>query len=135
MEQIRAQQARVLLQRSAVVRRGIEAARSREDLLQAIGQIDPQAVPQLSSSTGSFQDLRRRGLERLREATFAARQQQPELSSPSLFSIVLNNLRLILLALLLAFGFATASNGTPSFPFLTPVLLLLSLLRRPFRPD
>lgn len=131
--QLQRQRQRASLQQWALQQRqAIGTARTRPELLQAVQGINAQALPAFLASEASLEKQRVQAQELLEVSSAAARRQVADMSPASWRSILLNNLRLLLLALLFAFGFSSAFAGGPSFPLiaslLTALLALLELL-------
>lgn len=123
----------------------IGAATSRPALLQAVQVINPQALPAFLASDASLERQRGQARELLQASGEASRRQLGAVSPASWRSILINNLRLVLLALLFAFGFFSAYAGGPAFPLLASLFALLLALvelmpgrrsgERPAEPD
>jgi len=128
------QQLRQLQLVSETERRGaasLRAATSRAELLRAVQGFNAQALPSLLiEEEAPLASLRRSAQDLLRRNVAAARAQFGQSESRGLPWILFNNLRLILLALLFAFGFSTACTGLPSFPLLGALYISVGWLWR-----
>lgn len=114
----------------------IISARSREELLRGVQRVNAPALSSFLLSDAPLENQRSQALELLRDTAATARRQAGTLTPPSLPSLLLNNLRLLLLSLVFAFGFASAHAGRLSFPLLKPLqqgLQRISQLRLPRR--
>lgn len=133
-DRVKRQQLRQLQLVSEVEQRGkaaLRAANSRTELLQAVQGFNSQALPTLLIEEVPLATLRSQAQDLLQANVAAARAQFSQAESRGLPWILLNNLRLILLALLFAFGFSTACTGWPSFPLLGALSVGVAwLLRR-----
>lgn len=108
--------------------RAIAAASARPELLQAVQAINAQALPAFLASDAPLERQRGQARELLEASAQAARRQLADVSPASWRSILLNNLRLLVLALLFAFGFSSAYAGGPAFPLLASLFALLLTL-------
>jgi hypothetical protein len=128
------QQLRQLQLVSETERRGaasLRAATSRTELLRAVQGFNAQALPSLLiEEEAPLASLRRSAQDLLRRNVAAARAQFGQSENRGLRWILFNNLRLILLALLFAFGFSTACTGLPSFPLLGALYISVAWLWR-----
>lgn len=120
-------QLRDISQGEVRLRQAITSARTPADLQAALRGFNAPALPDSLRSDVPFEAQRARALDQLAASAAATRRQAESLSPGSLPSILLNNLRLVLLALLFAFGFSSAFSGGASFPLFGPLL-------RPLRP-
>lgn len=114
----------------------IISARSREELLRGVQRVNAPALSSFLLSDAPLENQRSPALELLRDTAATARRQAGTLNPASLPSLLLNNLRLLLLSLVFAFGFASAHAGRLSFPLLKPLqqgLQRISQLRLPRR--
>jgi hypothetical protein len=132
VEQQRLRQRASLQQWELRQRQAIGSARTRPELLQVVQGVNAQALPVFLASEAPLERQRAQALELLKAGSEVSRRQLVEVSPGSWRSILLNNLRLLVLALLFAFGFSSAFAGGPSFPllglFLGLVLALAELL-------
>lgn len=114
----------------------IASARNREDLLRGVRRVNAPALSSFLLSDAPLENQRSQVLELLRDTAATARRQAGALNPASLPSLLLKNLRLLLLSLVFAFGFASAHAGRLSFPLLEPLqqgLQRISQLLRPRR--
>ena len=128
IEQLGQRQRQALLQEHAQLQRAIRGASNETELLRSIQRFQAPAVAEFAQSTAPLAMQRRQALELLEATTTRAKANMATLPKGSLTSIVINNLRLALLALLLAFGYSSAYTGRASFPLLGSVLTMLLLL-------
>lgn len=107
------------------LQQAIQSARSQEELLRDVERVNAPALSGFLLNGGPLESQRAQALELLQSTAATARRQAAALSPASLQTVLLNNLRLILLSLVFAFGFASAHAGLPSFPLLDPLRLAL----------
>lgn len=103
----------------------IQSARSQEELLRDVQRVNAPALSGFLLNGGPLESQRAQAQELLQSTAATARRQAAALSPASLQTVLLNNLRLILLSLVFAFGFASAHAGRLSFPLLDPLQLAL----------
>ena len=101
----------------------IASARNRDELLRGVQRVNAPALGSFLLDDGPLESQRNQALELLQSTAANARRQAGAVSPASLQSILLNNLRLLLLALVFAFGFSSAKTGCLSFPLLHPLWL------------
>ncbi len=131
VERLSARQQRDIGRQEVSLQKAIRAARNRDDLLQAIQRVNAPALGGFLISEAPLESQRAQALELLRNTAATARRQAAALSPGTLQSVLLNNLRLLALALVFAFGFASAHAGAPAFPLLQPLRRLTRLRPRP----
>jgi len=121
-------------QQERILQKEIAAAPSRKALLRTVQRFNAPALGSFLLNEAPLDQQRAQARELLSGTVAAARRQAGAPSPRSLASILLNNLRLLLLALVFAFGFSSAQTGSLSFPLLSPLQLLLKRLRQ-WRPS
>lgn len=127
-------QQRAISQQEQTLRQAIAAAPDRDALLRTVQRFNAPAIGSFLLSDAPLEQQRAQARELLSGTVAGARRQTGSPSPRSLATILLNNLRLLLLALVFAFGFSSAQTGCLSFPLLHPLQLLLMRLRR-WRPS
>lgn len=108
----------------------IRSAPSRPELLRVVQRINAPALADFLMSDEPLERQRAQAMELLRNTATTARLQVSVVNPVGLQSMLLNNLRLLLLSLVFAFGFASAEAGLPSFPLLEPLRRGLDRFRR-----
>ena len=123
-------QQRTITQLETRLRQDIASAQSRDQLLGTVQRFNAPALGSFLLSNAPLENQRAQAQDLLNSTVANARRQAGAVSPASLRSILLNNLRLLLLALVFAFGFSSAQTGCFSFPLLHPLRLWRMQLRR-----
>lgn len=108
----------------------LKAARNRAEILRAVSGFNAQALPSLQTVDMPLETLRSRALNVLSNNVAAAKAQFTQVEKRGFPWILVNNLRLLILALLFAFALSTAATGWPSFPLLGALILGIEWLLR-----
>lgn len=112
------------------LQRAVKSASSRTELLHTVQRINAPALGGFLLTDGPLEQQRSQAMELLRNTAATARREASVINPVGLQSMLLNNLRLVLLCLVFAFGFASAEAGLPSFPLLEPLQHGLERLQR-----
>lgn len=134
VQRLSLRQQRVISQQEQSLQQAIAAAPNRDALLSTVQRFNAPALGSFLLNDAPLEQQRAQARELLSGTVAAARRQSGAPSPSSLASILLNNLRLLLLALVFAFGFSSAQTGSLSFPLLHPLQLLLMRLGQ-WRPS
>lgn len=127
VERLSARQQRDIERQDVRLQQAVRSARDRDELLNTVQRINAPALGSFLISEAPLEQQRARALELLRSTAATARRQAGAVGPGTLKSVLLNNLRLLGLALVFAFGFASAHAGAPAFPLLQPLRRLARL--------
>jgi len=130
VERLSQRQQRAITQQELSLRQAIAVAPDRDALLNTVQRFNAPALGRFLLSDAPLEQQRAQAQDLLRGTVAGARRQAGAPSPRTLQSILINNLRLLLLALVFAFGFSSAHTGCLSFPLLRPVQLLVMRLRQ-----
>ncbi len=125
VERLSQRQQRSISQQELRLSKAIASSQSRDELLGTVQRFNAPALGSFLLSPAPLETQRAQAQELLSSTVANARRQAGAVSPASLQSILLNNLRLLLLALVFAFGFSSAYTGCLSFPLLHPLRLWL----------
>ncbi len=123
VERLSQRQQRSISQQELRLSQAIASSQSRDELLGTVQRFNAPALGSFLLSPAPLETQRAQAQELLSSTVANARRQAGAVSPASLQSILLNNLRLLLLALVFAFGFSSAKTGCLSFPLLHPLWL------------
>jgi hypothetical protein len=107
------------------LRQAITSAQTRPELLGVVQRINAPALGSFLVSDAPLERQRLQAQVLLRDTAASAHRQAGAVSPSNLSSLLWNNLRLLLLALVFSFGFSSAHRGGPSFPVLPTLLFWL----------
>jgi hypothetical protein len=125
MELLSRGQQRTISQQEQRLSRAIASSRSRDELLSTVQSFNAPALGSFQFSKDPLEIQKAQAKELLSTTVGNARRQAGGVNPTSLQTIVLNNMRLLLLGLVFAFAFSSAHTGCLSFPLLHPLLLFL----------
>lgn len=128
VERLSQRQQRAITQQEARLSKAIASSHSREELLNTVESFNAPALGSFLLSEAPMESKRAQAKELLRATVASARLQAGAVNPGSLQSIILNNLRLLLLALVFAYAFSSAHTGCSSFPLLYSLLIWLTHL-------
>lgn len=121
VEQLRQRQQRAITRQEIRLSQAIATSQSRNELLSTVQRFNAPALGSFLLNDAPLETQRVQVRELLSSTVASARRQAGAVTPASLQSILLNNLRLLLLALVFAFGFSSAHTGSLSFPLLSPL--------------
>ena len=121
MERLSQRQQRSISQQELRLSKAIASSQSRDELLGTVQRFNAPALGSFLLSPAPLDTQRNQARELLNRTVASARRQAGAVTPTSLQSILIINLRLLLLALVFAFGFSSAHTGLLSFPLLHPL--------------
>ncbi len=136
VETLSRQQQRAIVEQERRVELAMRSARNRRELLRSVAMANTPALGGFLLDDVPLESQRNQALNLLKSTAASARKQAAGIGPGSIFSVLLNNLRLIALSLVFAFGFSSISTACPSFPLLQPLVFRHRerIARRPSRP-
>jgi len=132
VEQMGRQKREALTQEQARLKQSLKTATTQAELFRTIQIFNAPAVPKFAAANAPLETQRQQALDLLESTTRNVLRTTGNLPAGTWNSILLNNLRILFLCLLLAFGFSSAYSGSPSFPILDLILPLLLILPFPW---
>jgi len=123
VETLSRQQQPAIVEQERRVEQAMRSARNRGELLRSVAMANAPALGGFLLDDGPLENQRNQALDLLKSTAASARKQAAGIGPGSIVSVLLNNLRLIALSFVFAFGFSSISTACPSFPLLQPLVI------------